>query len=205
MESPLLSPVETQPATVCHVVAMPYPGRGHVNPMLCLCDLILSKIPDILITFVVTEEWLGLISSDRKPTSSCRSTLSNLRFATVPNVIPSELGRAKDFPAFFEAVCTKLEAPFERLLDGLKEPPAVILADTFVKWALAVGNRRNIPVASLWTQSMSMYCLLYHFNLLERNGHFPIDPSGESVQQINRTLFAFVFFIGFSQGFLMFN
>ncbi|KAK4760363.1 hypothetical protein SAY87_005256 [Trapa incisa] len=174
IESPTLTPTtEYQPTSVCHVVAVPYPGRGHVNPMLCLCDLLLSKNPKIFITFVVTEEWLDLISSDARESTG----RSNFRFTTFPNVIPSEHQRAKDFPGFLDAVCTKLEAPFERLLDGLEEPPLVIVADTFLKWALALGNRKNIPVASLWTQSMSMYSMLYHFKLLQMNGHFPIDPS----------------------------
>ncbi|KAK4772052.1 hypothetical protein SAY86_013827 [Trapa natans] len=174
IESPTLTPTtEYQPTSVCHVVAVPYPGRGHINPMLCLCDLLLSKNPKIFITFVVTEEWLDLISSDARGSTG----RSNFRFTTLPNVIPSEHQRAKDFPGFLDAVCTKLEAPFERLLDGLEEPPLVIVADTFVKWALAVGNHKNIPVASLWTQSMSMYSMLYHFKLLQMNGHFPIDPS----------------------------
>uniref|UniRef100_A0A2N9FID6 Uncharacterized protein n=1 Tax=Fagus sylvatica TaxID=28930 RepID=A0A2N9FID6_FAGSY len=106
--------VKTEPNTVCHVVAMPYPGRGHINAMMNFCKLLASKSADILISFVVTEEWLGFIGSDPKPT--------NIRFATVPNVIPSEYIRGKDFAGFVEAVNTKVEAPFEELLDRL-EPP----------------------------------------------------------------------------------
>ncbi|GAV58679.1 UDPGT domain-containing protein [Cephalotus follicularis] len=56
-----------QPIAVCHVVAMPYPGRCHVNPMMNFCKLLVSRKNDILITFVVTEEWLGYIGSDPKP------------------------------------------------------------------------------------------------------------------------------------------
>ncbi|MBA0745282.1 hypothetical protein Gogos_007860, partial [Gossypium gossypioides] len=61
-----------------------------------------------------TEEWLGFISSDDKPV--------NVRFRTIPNVIPSELDRANNFPAFVAAVLTKMEAPFEELLDRLELP-----------------------------------------------------------------------------------
>ncbi|XP_020228882.1 UDP-glycosyltransferase 87A1-like [Cajanus cajan] len=53
---------------VCHVVAMPFPGRGHINPMMNLCKILACKRPnEILITFVVTEEWLGFIGADPKP------------------------------------------------------------------------------------------------------------------------------------------
>ncbi|KAE8700801.1 UDP-glycosyltransferase 87A2 [Hibiscus syriacus] len=137
-------------SSICHVVAVPYPGRGHVNPMMNLCKLLCSKIPNILITFVVTEEWLGFIFFDKKP--------FNVRFRTIPNVIPSELVRANDFPAFFAAVFTKMEAPFEDILDRLEVelPVTAIIADTYVPWTLLVGQRRNIPVASLWTMSASV-------------------------------------------------
>ncbi|KAK8645697.1 hypothetical protein V6N13_119520 [Hibiscus sabdariffa] len=39
-------------SSICHIVAVPYPGRGHVNPMMNLCKLLCSKTPNILITFV---------------------------------------------------------------------------------------------------------------------------------------------------------
>ncbi|GLT26802.1 hypothetical protein SLA2020_018440 [Shorea laevis] len=82
MESPAKS-------STCHLLALPYPGRGHINPMMNLCKLLCSKKLDIVITFVVTQEWYGFIGSDSKP--------ANVRFCTLPNVIPSELARAKDF------------------------------------------------------------------------------------------------------------
>ena len=121
--------VEAEASTLHHVVAMPYPGRGHINPMMNLCKILASKTNetiniDIIVTFVVTEEWLGFIGAEPKP--------DNIRFATVPNVVPSELVRAADHNSFFEATMTKLEAPFERLLDRLEPPATVILAATFL-------------------------------------------------------------------------
>ncbi|GMI92025.1 hypothetical protein like AT2G30150 [Hibiscus trionum] len=156
-------------SSICHVVAVPYPGRGHVNPMMNLCKLLCSKTPNILITFVVTEEWLGFIASDNKPI--------NVRFRTIPNVIPSELVRANDFPAFIAAVLTKMEAPFEVLLDRLEVelPVTAIIADTYMSWTVQVGQRRNIPVASFWTMPASVLSILHHFNLLVENHHFPAD------------------------------
>lgn len=147
--------------------------------MMNICKLLISRQPDILITFVVTEEWLGFIGSQSKP--------HNIRFRTLPNTIPSEHRRANDFAGFIEAVFTKMEAPFEELLDHLlldedddKQAAAAvsaIIADTYLPWAVDVGNRRNIPVASLWTMSALVFSVFHHFQLLERNGHFPFDLS----------------------------
>ena len=159
------------PTTACHVVTVPYPGRGHVNPMMNLANLLLSKNPNILVTFLVTEEWLGFIGSDPKP--------NNFRFATIPNVIPSEEGRANDFVGFLEAVMTKMEEPFERFLDRLDPPPTLIIYDTYVSWVVRVANSRKIPVASFWPMSASFFAVLKYYHLLEQNGDYPVNVSGQ--------------------------
>lgn len=156
-----------------HMVAMPYPGRGHINPMLNLCKLILSKSNDILITFVVTEEWLGFLSSELQQ----QQLPPNLRFASLPQVIPSEIGRSADFPGFVEAVMTKLQDPFKRLLDQLEPPPTAIIYDMILSWVVGVGNERNIPLAVLNTFSASFLSVLANFDLLIQHGHFPVDVS----------------------------
>ncbi|XP_058197463.1 UDP-glycosyltransferase 87A1-like [Rhododendron vialii] len=152
----------------CHVVAMPYPGRGHINPMMNLCKLLSSRRNgDILVTFVVTEEWLGLISSETKP--DC------IRFVTIPNVLPSELVRVDDMVSFMEAILTKIEEPFEGILDRLEAPADVIVADTFLPWAVDVGRRRNIPVALFWPMPVTVFWMLYHFDLIAQSLHFPAE------------------------------
>ncbi|KAL3748342.1 hypothetical protein ACJRO7_009561 [Eucalyptus globulus] len=167
----------SKPIPVCHVVALPCPGRGHINPMMNLCKLLVSKKPDILITFVVTEEWLSFIGSEPKP--------ANVRLTTIPNVILSALHRAKNFPAFVEAVFTKLKAPVEQLLDRLELPVAAIIADTYMLWAVRVGKQRNIPVATLWTMSASMFLVLHHFEMLQQKGHFPVDLSERGEEEVD--------------------
>ena len=146
-----------EPPTVCHVVAMPFPGRGHINPMMNLCKLLSSKRHDFIITLVVTEEWLGYIGSDPKP--------NNIRFASIPNVVPPERLKAVDFPGFYEATMTKMEAPFEQLLDQLQPPVDRIIADFELQWPFGFRTRRNIPLASLWTMSASFFSALHHYHV----------------------------------------
>ncbi|KAH6784924.1 hypothetical protein C2S52_009883 [Perilla frutescens var. hirtella] len=149
---------------------MPFPGRGNINPMLNLCAAVAERSSDLSITVVVTEEWLGLVGSTRKP--------PNVSFAAIPNVVPSEKVRGDDITGFAVAVMTKMKEPFERLLDdGELPPPALIIADAFLPWAGDVAGGRNIPVAFLWTMSASVYTVFYHFDLLVQNGHFPVDLS----------------------------
>lgn len=156
---------------VCHVVAMPFPGRGHINPMMNLCKLLASRKKDILITFVVTEEWLGYIGSDPKP--------HNILFETIPNVIPPERLKTANFPGFYNAVMTKMEAPFEQLLDRLELPVTAIIGDIEVRWSTGVGTRRNIPVALFWTMSASVFSMFHHFDLHIKQSHAKIDLIGK--------------------------
>ena len=135
-----MSFVKAKPTTQCHVMAMPCPDHGHINPIMNLCKTLTSKNNNILVTFVVTEEWLGFIGSNPKPDNIC--------FSTIPNFIPSELGRVVDINSFVEATRMKLEAPFVQLLDHLKPLVTVIMVDIFLFWVVGVGNQRNISVAS---------------------------------------------------------
>ncbi|XVF68452.1 hypothetical protein PTKIN_Ptkin11bG0004100 [Pterospermum kingtungense] len=161
----------------CHIVAIPYPGRGHINPMMNLCEFLVSKSDNILITFVVTGEWLGFIGSEPRH--------DKIRFLSIPNVLPSELVRGSNMFGFMEAVWTKMDVPFECLLDQLKPRATIIMADTLLFWAISIGNRRNIPVASFWPMSPMMFSVFHHFHLLQENGHFPIDLSEKGDEQVD--------------------
>ncbi|XP_039127137.1 UDP-glycosyltransferase 87A2-like [Dioscorea cayenensis subsp. rotundata] len=138
-----------------HIVAMPFPGRGLINPLLNLsCHL---STHGLLVTVVLTEEWLGLLSTSPTPPHPV------VQFRSIPNVIPSEHGRAADYNGFLNAVNSKLEEPFERLLEDLDPPPAAILADTHLLWMVSVGERRRLPVYSLWTMPAAFFSLFYGF------------------------------------------
>ncbi|GAV58678.1 UDPGT domain-containing protein, partial [Cephalotus follicularis] len=171
-----MASVILEPSRVCHVVAMPFPGRGHINPMMNLCKFLASKTDNILITFVVTEEWLGFIGAEPKP--------DQIRFATIPNVLPSELVRGADWTGFLKAVMTKLEAPFERLLDRLEPPANVIVSDTFLVWGVGVGNRRNVPVASFFPMSATMFSVIHGLHSMAQDGVFPVDLLEKGLERL---------------------
>ncbi|XP_054790561.1 UDP-glycosyltransferase 87A1-like isoform X2 [Prosopis cineraria] len=142
-----------------HVVALPFPTTGHVNPMMNLCKFLVSRTTDVTITFVVTQEWLSHIGSYPKPPT--------IRFATIPNVVPFETKILDDMPLFSVSVRTKMRAAFEELLDHqLIEPPTVIVTDVELTWPTAVANQRNIPVALLWTMSASFFCTYRQLDIL---------------------------------------
>ncbi|KAH7550522.1 hypothetical protein JRO89_XS13G0208800 [Xanthoceras sorbifolium] len=146
----------------CHLVVMPYPAKGHSNPMMNLSKRLASKRPDILITFV-TEDRLGYNSSN-----SGGNYPANMRFANIPNdILPSEESHNADTLSFGKAVMTKLGAPFELILDTLHPPVTTILTDISLSWAVEAGNCRNIPVAALWIPSISEFSMQCHLNIFK--------------------------------------
>lgn len=172
-----------------HVVVIPYPTRGHVNPMMSLCKLIASSTTNsntnhddvLLITVVVTQEWLSYIGSDPKH--------DNIRFATIPNgVVPLDTQITADIPGFFHAVVTNMEAPFEEILDRLEPPVTSIIGDVELKFPVAVGRRRNIPVAVLWTMSASFYLMLHRLESVTRNRLLKVDLLGKVSYPTARTI-----------------
>ncbi|KAJ4750940.1 Glycosyltransferase [Rhynchospora pubera] len=142
-----------------HIAAIAYPGRGHINAMMNFCCLLANR-GGFNISFVVTEEWRSILSSDPPP-PSC------MQLRTIPNCIPSEQGRAADMNGFMEAVQTKMEEPFEHLItEQLELPVQAIVSDTYLPWVVAVGNRRGIPVCSLFPMAASFFRALNNYNLL---------------------------------------
>ncbi|KAI3877654.1 hypothetical protein MKX03_027393 [Papaver bracteatum] len=144
----------------CHIVAVPFPGRGLINPMMSFCKNLAHKLDDnVKITFVVTEEWLDILESDPKP--------PQIHLRSIPNVI------LRNFP---EIVVAEMESPFEHFLNT-SEPADVIIADFYFMWAISIGNQRNIPVVSFWPSTSLVFSVMYHANLLAKNGHSLTDLS----------------------------
>ena len=151
--------MEVPPSFKGHVVALPFPTRGHVNPLINLCKLLSSRTPnEVIITIVVTQEWLSFIQSYPKP--------HNIRYATIPNVIPLDSQILDDVPYFTESLATKLRPAFENLLDQLEPPVSAIISDAELAWPAAIAKQRNIPVALLWTMSASFFDTFRQLDIL---------------------------------------
>ncbi|KAJ3703054.1 hypothetical protein LUZ61_006759 [Rhynchospora tenuis] len=160
-----------------HVVAIPFAGRGHINPMMVLSRQLIAC--GIHVTFIVTEEWHGLINSSHPLPPP------ELNFMTIPNCIPSEHGRGKDHKDFVKAVFIEMTEPVEKLRDRLEQVPRAIIADTALPWAVDMGNRRGIPVCSLFTGSAAFFSVLLNFEKLPQpeNPHLLVRENDELVEK----------------------
>lgn len=166
--------------TTNQVVVVPYPGRGHINPSLNLCHLLSSKLNQnnhntTVFTVVVTEEWLGLLSQNQ--------VQSNVKFVTIPNVLPSEHNRGSDMVSFLTAVRNNMVVPFEEVLDKMEVKVTLIVADPIMMWPFEVANKRNIPAAAYFIMSGSMFSVMHHVDLLESNNQLYADVSEQKEER----------------------
>lgn len=72
---------------------------------------------------------------------------------------------------------TKMEVHFEQLLNQLEPPVTNIIADAELFWPIRIGNSRNIPVASLFTASATVFSMLYCFGHI-KDLHVLVDLLG---------------------------
>ncbi|ERN01326.1 hypothetical protein AMTRI_Chr03g53700 [Amborella trichopoda] len=158
------------------IVAIPYPGQGHINPMMRLCMRLASK--GALIRIVVTEEWLSFMTSAQEPPP-------NVRLLSIPNVIPSELSRAADWVGFVQAVNSTMEEPVDRLIDSIEPMVSVIVADVYMPWVADMAKRRGIPVTWLFPMAATVFSVFYHCEVLLSKGHFPANSSANKEEYVD--------------------
>ncbi|CAL9068950.1 UDP-glycosyltransferase 87A2-like [Musa acuminata AAA Group] len=137
-------------AVNAHVAVLPYPGRGHINPMLRLARRLAAR--GFLVTVVLTEEWLSLLS-DSLP----QPLPAAVRLRTIPDVVPSERGRGADFASFIRSVLVRMGSPVAALLAELDPSPDAIIADSMLPWAPVIAHRMGVPVAAFFPQAANVF------------------------------------------------
>ena len=156
--------------TVCHVVALPYPGRGHINPMMNLCKLLSSKK-----TPIFSLPLLSLRSG-----SATSAPIPNPTTSALPPSLT--LSPQKVWDLLTSLASTKLwwprwKLPLWNFLISLSTQ--LMLGDVELPWTISVGNRRNIPVASVSTMPTVFFSMLHHWDLFVRNRHLAVDFLGK--------------------------
>ncbi|XP_058217837.1 7-deoxyloganetin glucosyltransferase-like [Rhododendron vialii] len=161
-----------------HVVCIPYPAQGHINPMLKLAKLLHYK--GFHITFVNTE-----FNHKRLVKSQGLDSLTGVpsfRFEAIPDGLPeSDLDATQDIPSLCESCDNNCLVPFKDLVSKLNDtassnvpPVTCIVSDGALTFTLVVAKELGIPDVVLWTASVCgfMGYVQYH-NLIEK-GYTPL-------------------------------
>ncbi|GLJ20497.1 hypothetical protein SUGI_0373060 [Cryptomeria japonica] len=150
-----------------HVMVVPYPGQGLLNPMMQLARRLASN--GITVSFVVTESWHKIISgAEGDAFTSARKQGLPLSPAIIPDCVAPESERSANLMAFFLSLAN-MEAHVSQLITKLarsENPPVCMVADTFLRWAVPLAKKHALKSVSLWTESVTRFSIFYHSDLV---------------------------------------
>ncbi|KAE8665724.1 7-deoxyloganetin glucosyltransferase [Hibiscus syriacus] len=159
-----------------HVVCIPFPAQGHVNPMMQLAKLIHSR--GFHITFVNTEfNHRRLV---RSKGAEAMKGLPDFRFESIPDGLPqSERDATQDVPSLCDSTRKNCLAPFLELLAKLNSsdvpPVGCIIADGIMGFAIEAGRLLGIPEFHFWTASACGFMGYLQYSELLQRGIVPFE------------------------------
>ncbi|XP_047981653.1 UDP-glycosyltransferase 86A1-like isoform X2 [Salvia hispanica] len=166
-----------------HGIMICVPYQGHLNPFVNLALKLASN--GIAITFVHLEflhrklcQTHHANKTDVDLFSKARESGLDIRFTTMADPFPLEFDRDANFHEYWEGMVHDFPPLVDEFVGKILASDRdnmlhFLVADTVYNWPAAVARKYNLVSVSLWTQSALVYCLGYHWDLLQQNGHFP--------------------------------
>ncbi|KAJ1443616.1 UDP-glycosyltransferase family, conserved site [Sesbania bispinosa] len=140
-----------------HCMVLPYPGQGHINPMLQFSKLLQHE--GVKITLVTTLFY----------SKSLKNVPSSIAIETISDGFDNggfeEAGGFKAYLDRFWQVGPKTLSELVEKFGTSSDPVDCIIYDSFFPWTLEVANRFGIVGVAFLTQSMSVNSIYYHVHL----------------------------------------
>uniref|UniRef100_A0A1J3CJI8 Glycosyltransferase n=1 Tax=Noccaea caerulescens TaxID=107243 RepID=A0A1J3CJI8_NOCCA len=158
-----------------HVVILPYPVQGHLNPMVQFAKRLVSK--GVKVTIATTTYTASSISS---PSVSVEPISDGYDF--IPIAIPgfSVDAYAESFQLNGSETLTRVIEKFE----STDSPIDCLVYDSFLPWGLEVARSNSISAASFFTNNLTICSVLRKFS----NGAFPLPADPDSAPYLIRGL-----------------
>ncbi|XP_016570238.2 UDP-glycosyltransferase 74F2 [Capsicum annuum] len=137
-----------------HCLILPYPGQGHVNPMVQFSKRLQSK--GVKITIVPTKSFLK--NMQELPTSMSIEAISD-------GYDDCGLEQAGSYAAYltrFEEVGSITLAQLIQKLTNSECPVNCIVYDPFLPWAVEVAKNFRLVIAAFFTQNCAVDNIYYH-------------------------------------------
>ncbi|CAH2033614.1 unnamed protein product [Thlaspi arvense] len=160
-----------------HVVCVPYPAQGHINPLLKVAKLLHAR--GFHVTFVNTIFNHNRLLRSRGP--NALDGLPSFRFESIPDGLP-ETGTDVDVTQSIPALCVSTMkyclTPFKDLLRRINTgddvpPVSCIVADGCMTFTLDAAEELGVPEVLLWTTSACAFMAYLHFYLFIEKGLTP--------------------------------
>ncbi|XP_030553248.2 UDP-glycosyltransferase 74F2-like [Rhodamnia argentea] len=154
-----------------HILALPYPAQGHMNPMFQFAKRLVSK--GLKATLALTVHLAGSMHADLS-SSICLDTISD----------GYDLGRsaqAESREAYHTSlwvVGSRTLAELIRKLDHSGQPLDAVVYDGFLSWALDVAKQCSKLGVVFFMQTCAVNDIYYHV----QRGLLPLPLSGPSVE-----------------------
>nr|XP_043620485.1 UDP-glycosyltransferase 85A8-like [Erigeron canadensis] len=166
-----------------HVVCIPYPAQGHINPMMKLAKLLHSK--GFHISFVNTHYNHNRLLRSRGPSSL--DGLPDFRFYSIPDGLPpSDAEATQSIPAICESVPKHSLEPFCELITRLNgysddevAPVSGIISDGCMSFTLEAAERFGLPEVLFWTPSTCGVLAYTHYPDLVQRGYTPLKDTSD--------------------------
>ncbi|KMZ71734.1 Flavonoid glucosyltransferase, family GT1 [Zostera marina] len=162
-----------------HVVCIPFPAQGHINPMFKLAKILHAK--GFHITFVNTEYNHQRLLKFRGPHSL--DGLSDFRYETFPDGLPlSNIDGTQDIPSLCKSTSENGTLPIRNLIKKLNNstvsscvpPVTCIISDGCMSFTLDVAKEMDIPEFLFWTPSACGFMCYLHYKDLVEKGLVPL-------------------------------
>ncbi|XP_065621691.1 mogroside IE synthase [Quercus suber] len=147
---------QTQAKPQPHILVLPCPLQGHINPMLQFSKRLASKGPRV--TLVAT-------SSISKSVKAIASHTINIEIISDGSTESITLDTSTDSDAFFENFKVTVSQSLIKLIETQKRsrhPPKFVVYDSGMPWALNLARELGLDGAPFFTQSGAVNAIYYH-------------------------------------------
>ena len=163
-----------QGATLTHIVVLPYPLQGHINPMLQFSKRLAPK--GLKVTLLTPKSIV----------ESMKGQASSVTFEPIDDDDDSgELIAAETMEAYDE----RFKAMFSHGLEGLIEKnksygftTKLVVYDCILPWAVDIAKQHGIGAAPFITQSCTIAAIYY--NLYQERFTLPLQEPGVSLPSL---------------------
>ncbi|KAL1225801.1 UDP-glycosyltransferase 85A1 [Cardamine amara subsp. amara] len=174
-----------------HVVCVPYPAQGHINPMMKVAKLL--HVRGFHVTFVNSVYNHNRFLRSRGP--NALDGLPSFRFESIPDGLPeTDVDTTQDITALCESTEKHCLAPFKELLQRLNAednvpPVSCIVSDGVMSFTLDAAEELGVPEVLFWTTSACAFMAYLHFYLFIEKGISPLkDESYLTKEHLDTTI-----------------
>ncbi|MED6133943.1 hypothetical protein PIB30_032876 [Stylosanthes scabra] len=160
-----------------HVVMVPFPSQGHINPFLKLAKILHTK--GFHITFVNTEfNHMRLLKSRG---SNALNVIPSFNFETIPDGLPppSNMDATQSIPALCDSTSKHCFIPFSNLISKLNAasdspPVSCIISDGVMAFTVKASQQFGLPNILFWTHSACAFMTYTQCKNLMQRGLTPL-------------------------------